>query len=703
MPSVGLKRWRTRLRHPGVIAVAAALVIAAVTIWMSRALAGDEGLAQRASLSASSIADGFGLDGLVGRGSGPWQAADQTVGAWVELSWSRAYTLRRVMIERDDLRVAGVLAGYLSFSDGSRVQARLSTSGPKTGIAFTPRAVRSLRFTVSEVSKGAGPARLRRIQVYDTEDASDVAASEAGNLAADARVTTSNAAAASSLRTLVDGDRARGPGRRWSTAQPGDAWVRLSWDQPRELTSIAITGARSAARLRSATIEFSDRSAVLLGAVEPDADRPTVVSFMPVSATWVRITFTSVSAGALTLGDIGVYGPSAPPVTPGGAAEQPAPPPAVRCAPDAGRPAGSSVALVVQCPQNGATVDAKPVMRVLLDPAFSSVTATPLAGDQGMPPAASVTATPNARGVAEVPLDVGAFAPGPFTVRLQANGTASNAKPVYAQLVRSGSPMAGAGPGRGPARGRSLVFRDEFTKAVSISRSGAGTDYVAGKPTVTATEDFGDAIFADPAAGLDTVEVVDGQYLHLAVRPKPADLPDPGGYNRSYVSGMLASARSGGSGFSARFGYFEARMLTPALPGTWPSFWVLPSRNLIAPRAVVAEFDAVEQYGQFPRGTCHSTHEHRRGTDGGIAHCSEDRWASDADAVAWHVYGLDVSPTRIRFYIDGRLVASAPQVRGGADPMFVLADLALGGGWPVDLRSVAGRADMWLDYIRVYV
>jgi hypothetical protein len=35
--------------------------------------------------------------------------------------------------------------------------------------------------------------------------------------------------------------------------------------------------------------------------------------------------------------------------------------------------------------------------------------------------------------------------------------------------------------------------------------------------------------------------------------------------------------------------------------------------------------------------------------------------------------------------------------------MFFLVDLALGGGWPVDLRAVQDTAALYVDYIRVYV
>ena len=69
----------------------------------------------------------------------------------------------------------------------------------------------------------------------------------------------------------------------------------------------------------------------------------------------------------------------------------------------------------------------------------------------------------------------------------------------------------------------------------------------------------------------------------------------------------------------------------------------------------------------------------------------------------WHVYGVTVEPTEIVYWIDGKVVARAPQVNGGDKPMFLLIDLALGGGWPIELDPVQNRAAMYVDWFRVYV
>lgn len=308
-------------------------------------------------------------------------------------------------------------------------------------------------------------------------------------------------------------------------------------------------------------------------------------------------------------------------------------------------------------------------------------------------------------GITTTRIDLSPVPSGPVTVQIRpVAGTAlSSAQATYFQVYNLGSPYRTAAVPRRSAiaAGKQLVYDDEFNVATSVSADGRGAQYAAAKPEYWGVSQFGDAIFPDPARGFDNLGVVDNRYLRLAVQPNPSGYVDPNGWGRRFIGGMLASARPGGSGFSARYGYFEARIASPSTPGTWPAFWLLPADNLVAPQPVVAEIDALEQYGQFPSGTCHTTHSYHDGRDDGVADCG-DRYSSRPDALRWHVYGVSVEPTKIVFSIDGRVVSTAAQVRGGDKAMFFLLDLDLGGGWPVDLDRVQNRAAMYVDYVRVY-
>jgi beta-glucanase (GH16 family) len=143
-------------------------------------------------------------------------------------------------------------------------------------------------------------------------------------------------------------------------------------------------------------------------------------------------------------------------------------------------------------------------------------------------------------------------------------------------------------------------------------------------------------------------------------------------------------------------------MLVPAGDGSWPAFWLLPTNSLITAQKHMAEIDAVEMYGHDPLSSCHSVHQYNAGEDRPDIHCGR-RFATAREALGWHVYGVQVTPTVIRFSIDGKQVEQVPQAVGGDQPMFFMSDLTVGGGWPVALDAVRNRVALYVDYIRVYV
>jgi len=667
-----------------------------------------QGLAGEAVVTASSTRPGTSARDLVTSGSvstpgAAWQSDNQTSGAWVELSWSRAHSLRRLVVVQGSREEPGVAGGFLSFSDGSFVQFGMSTTSRVTEIAFSPRLVDRVRLTVSTVDPGARNVLLAEILAVTEPGPADVVRDYVpdGNAAATAALTQSPEAGASDPRALRDGsgtDDAPGLGRLWTAQRPQGSWVQLDWPQARELASIAVVGAtRSPARIREVTVSFSDGARVTVGAVLADPTRPTVISFMPRATTTVRLTLAAVEgAGALTLAEVRAFQRGAQPSRSTGPAT-PLPLQPTSCPARSAQPA---TGLVIRCPLTGAVISTPALSLDVSAVGYSSVTATAWSADGSEPVSRPASVPTDPSGATVLPVDVSRLPSGPFTVKVEARrvgrATSSALLTLYRGTVRSADRVSSAVP----ADGRTLVYAEEFDGPLSVTRSGVGADYAAGKPTHSGVEDFGDAIFADPALKLGNLGVVDNSYLRIAVQPTPPGFADPHG--RTRVGGLLAAGRQGGSGFSAQYGYFEARMLASAGPGTWPAFWLLPSDNLIHPQPAVAEIDAVELYGHEPTGACHSTHEFKGGKDGGVARCGR-RWPDERRAVAWHTYGVSVTPTEIIFYIDGREVATSPQVEGGGAPMFFLLDLALGGGWPVALQPVQDRAVLYVDYVRVFV
>jgi beta-glucanase (GH16 family) len=76
---------------------------------------------------------------------------------------------------------------------------------------------------------------------------------------------------------------------------------------------------------------------------------------------------------------------------------------------------------------------------------------------------------------------------------------------------------------------------------------------------------------------------------------------------------------------------------------------------------------------------------------------------SDLSA-GWHVYGVDWEPDHIVWYVDGverfrfQDTAHIPN-----EPMYVIANLAVGGDWPgAPDNSTFLPADLLIDYIRIW-
>lgn len=703
------RRWRWL----GLVALLVLAVIAVVTVW--RPPESGTGLAGEAVVTASSTRSGLSARDIVTSGStsapgAVWQSNGETVGAWVELSWPQDHRLRQLTVVRDSVEEPGMRSGFLSFEDGSFLQFNLSLTSPTTHVSFAPRMASRVRMTVTGVDDRAKYVTVAEILTGTRFSAQDVIIDQApdGNAAVSAVATQSADSEASDPRALQDGTGVpgrAGTGAVWRAAHPLNSWVQFEWAEPRELTSVAVVGStESAAALSEATLAFDDGATLPIGAVLADPNRPTIVSFMPRTTRWIRLTMGGTTGwGSVTLSELRAYLRGTVPVrTFGSPSSDPVRPTSASCMASSRGSVTSDVA--VRCPGTGSVVTGNSVeLQVLVAPGYSSIFATAWPADITAQPGPSVRRDPDRSGQADLTVDVSAIPSGPFTVQIQAKGPSRKPKTIFFQLYR------GAAKGRAPdvpssvaARGRSMVFDEEFNEPVSITRTGHEADYAAAKPTDRGAEDFGGAIFADPGQGFDTIGVVGGHYLRVEVKPAPADLADPQGWGRTRLGGLLSSGRQGGSGFSAQYGYFEARMLAPVAPGTWPAFWMLPSDNLIRPQPAVAEIDAVELYGHDPTGTCHATHEYRGGADGGVVRCGK-RYSAERKALAWHTYGVSVTPTDITFFIDGRAVATAPQVEGGGAPMFFLVNLALGGGWPVDLRAVQERAVLYVDYVRVYV
>ena len=157
---------------------------------------------------------------------------------------------------------------------------------------------------------------------------------------------------------------------------------------------------------------------------------------------------------------------------------------------------------------------------------------------------------------------------------------------------------------------------------------------------------------------------------------------DLGGFK--YTSGLISTQPS----FSQTYGYFEMRAKLPAGKGVWPAFWLLPMDLSWPP-----EIDVMESVGD-PSKVYVTYHSSAAKLDG-----VELRVAPGA----FHVYAVSWTRTDVIWFIDGKEVRRAPTPPDMHKPMYMLANVALGGDWAGQPdASTPFPARLQIDYIRAY-
>lgn len=641
--------------------------------------------AQSVHVSASTTAAGTSaarLSSTRAARTAVWRSSGRVAGSWLQTTFDRPTVVDATTIHGAGgaLRIADA---RLLFSDGS-VLAVHTTAGGSRRVVFAPRTVRWVRLVVSKAVGGQTSVGLDGWSVRRSSDR--LATRPAGDAGRLATVSTSTGGTT---------------GTKWSATRAGAGqWIQLRWKRPVEVSALQLAGgaADGEASIRSSLVRFSDGSTLDIGTLEPREGSPTTVAFTPRTITALRLKVTSVAASArAALQRLSVYAVGSVPPVPRVAG------PTFTTASAAARSCGSarasaaSQALVLLCPSNGSRVSGRAKL-VLAGPAGASLSVSAYRPrGSGGSVVRIVTGRFDRSGTARISVPMRALLHGPTAVKITAGAVKV---PLYVQFVNDSGVMQRV-PASAPARGMDLKYREQFNAPLSVSRSGASAQYASGKPNGYGVDDFGDAIFAQPTHAGGNLSTLQGGYLRIRSTALRTGQVDPAGFGRRAVGGLVSSAHMGGSGFSAQYGYFEARMLGPAGAGTWPAFWLLSTGSLYGLTPSTAEIDAVELYGDNTQGACQTVHSWMKKPTG-KAYCAPLR--NDGDwALKWHTYGARVTPTGTDFYIDGALTAHAPVVVDNDQSFFFLVNLALGGGWPVNLSGTRSQVDLYVDSIRVWV
>ena len=168
---------------------------------------------------------------------------------------------------------------------------------------------------------------------------------------------------------------------------------------------------------------------------------------------------------------------------------------------------------------------------------------------------------------------------------------------------------------------------------------------------------------------------------------QPPQIRDSALRNVQYSSGLISTKGR----FQQRYGYFEIRARWSNGKGLWPAFWLLPADGSWPP-----EIDVLEAHGDKPGTAYQSIHSK-------IVAATTRTASYQSGAQSFHRYGALWTPTRVDYFIDGVKTSSIDAPADLSGPMYMIANLAIGGTWPGNPTSdVKFPATMDIDYIRVW-
>ncbi|HEX4079568.1 MAG TPA: glycoside hydrolase family 16 protein [Rhizomicrobium sp.] len=255
---------------------------------------------------------------------------------------------------------------------------------------------------------------------------------------------------------------------------------------------------------------------------------------------------------------------------------------------------------------------------------------------------------------------------------------------------------ARAAPLQATPDGRPLVltFSDDFHGAANEPsprwRTRLGDDTYRGLdgrtlPDNGELEIYVDSHLADSQGpiGLNPFRIGGDGHLEILAWPTPPALL-PRLQDHPYVSGVITTQPS----FWQRYGYFEMRAKIPNGKGLWPAFWLLPKDQSWPP-----EIDVVEAVGDASHiySTVHTTLDPAAGVEAHIA------------PNAFHTFAVSWDPRLVVWYVDGRRIGAVPTPRDLNKPMYMIANLAVGGYWPGSPdTSTVFPARLTIDCIRAY-
>jgi beta-glucanase (GH16 family) len=231
--------------------------------------------------------------------------------------------------------------------------------------------------------------------------------------------------------------------------------------------------------------------------------------------------------------------------------------------------------------------------------------------------------------------------------------------------------------------GYTMTLDEEFTK-LDASPYGPGTRWICHTPW---NGDFGDAAFDNPGP--------DGPF---STSDKGLTITASKDANGKWHSGLLCSRSPQGvgpKGFAQAYGYFEMRAKLPDGPGVWPAFWLVGADN----SPIGPELDVIEYYGDFPwayHTTVHVWQNHAEQMHAGYV----ENVPSGLLTRQFNTFGVLIDKDETTFFLNRIPYWQTPTLPAFRQPMAVIVNLALGGGWSI--KKLTSPQRMEVQYVRVY-
>jgi beta-glucanase (GH16 family) len=261
----------------------------------------------------------------------------------------------------------------------------------------------------------------------------------------------------------------------------------------------------------------------------------------------------------------------------------------------------------------------------------------------------------------------------------------------------------------GPGGGWRLDFKDEF------NGTSLDTGFWLDQPWTGRVNNelqkykpYGDASGALTVAG--------GNLVITAKRVAGTPGTNWGDYTSGIIQSRPLSGDPRGKLFSFPSGAVEARIKLPVGKGYFPAFWTKAKllnnlKDAAGNYYAAPELDVMENIGEAsaiyhnyhyfdPTQPASSTNTEQ--AFGGTASATGKVTVSDVSV--FHTYTAEWSPTQIKWYVDGVLTKSfTPEWGVWTDNMFLVLNLAIGGGWAgTPLSTTPFPAKMEVDYVRVW-